>query len=462
MSAQDTNDNQDNNSDEEDAELRTSWALGFMPFLSYSSAIATNTTTSDLEPEIYQNQIYRTLLSPGGGIGLFIEYPIGSFFSIQSGLYYNINSSAYETTEDKTGFFYLETVYLPLYLKLRWYRKEIMPYFFTGIDIGYVATYISYREQTTYNFEDENTTPLRLGWNIGLGLSIDLGISYIDILLGYSYGLNRDIYHFKYFSTYDSSYKSSRDVFYVAVGYRLFLGNKKLYMPPKVGIAEEVVPHTKPKITINKTNIEKKKIDEQVKINLNISNYDEIYIYLANTRLIVEDIYNNEVLNIPYSGKIKRLPFYVTAYNGFRSFEEYNVYIEATYTDGFINTSSKLSFKTGIILTIDEYGYKRISTSSLTFNEDASLTPETKEKLKTIVEYIGNISENTKIYSLDVGIEQLKDESVSFTQAKIKSMEKFLVSLGIQDHIEQPLLVFMDTNKDDNVPGLVLFDMMFE
>jgi hypothetical protein len=473
------NNKKDNN--KKDYDFKIGWGFSIMPYISYSSQYITNAAFSGVEPgDQYQGVpvvkrsfLYRQFLSPGISYGLFGEFPIGSYFSLKTGFGYSYNAyGVFENAYHEEAYFFVEQFTVPLLAKLRWWRPKVMPYVMLGMDISYIlesAALHPYIDSVTLYTSDFYNPGYRLSLRLGGGVSFDLGVILLDIILDYSLGINKDIVY-EYFEP-SSGYglvevdgeeiyvgEASRHIFSLTLGLRIPFMDRNVYMPPGYDLTPEV-PEPKPKISINQKIIEKKSIEENVELVVRINNKVNLK-YLQTMRLKVEDEYGNLVWNEPYDIDDTELPFYIYTKSEFRSFETYQAYLEVTFTDYDKAISKKVEFDTGVVFNVDDYGYKRLATTSIEFTEAGELTEKSKEILEKITAFVIEVSEKNTIQSLDIGVEALKDENMSESGIRASKIEGFLMEIGLNKYVES-LLVFSDTYSDDNIPNLILFDMKF-
>ncbi len=469
------------NTKKKDYDFKTGWGFSIMPYISYSSQYITNAAFSEVEPgEQYQGVpvvkrsfLYRQFLSPGISYGLFGEFPIGSYFSIKTGFGYSYNAyGIFENAYHEEAYFFVEQFTVPLLAKLRWWRPKVMPYVMLGMDISYIlesAALHPYIDSVTLYTSDFYNPGYRLSLRLGGGVSFDLGVILLDIILDYSLGINKDIVY-EYFEP-SSGYgvievdgeeiyvgEASRHILSLTLGLRIPFMDRDIYMPPGYNLTPEV-PEPKPKISIDKKIVEKKSIEESVELNVSIKNKIDLK-YLQTMRLKVEDEYGNILWDEPYDIDDIELPFYISTKSNFRSFETYQAYLEVTFTDYDKAISDKVEFDTGIVFNVDNYGYKRIATTSIKFTDAGELTEETKKILDKITDFVIETSEKNTIHSLDIGVESLKNEDVIESAKRASKIEGYLIEIGLDKYVDS-LLVFTDTYSDDNIPNLVLFDMTF-
>lgn len=467
---------QDNETNTEEISGEQNLGIGFglsiMPIGFYCSTALLNTRPSVTSFGDFMTSQFTNF---GGGYGVRVEYPLGNFLSLESGIEYSFTSTIAQNIYDVSISYLFETIYLPLHLKVRWYKKYWMPYIIAGVEVGYIinAAYDGDNDGTyTSILDSEGRKYIRLGLNIGLGMSFDFGIGIFDLLLNYSLGIINDINHNDFLKIIGNPdiYGTKKNIFSFVIGYRFLIGDRRAYMPPAQGVILTPVPEIKPIISIDTTYVEKKSLTENQKLTVTISNYESLYLYAKQFRLRIKDKYGNEVINEAFSVPNKELTFEITLYNNFRSFEDYSVEVEAFYSDLDYKTSNELTFSTGIILIIDEFSHKTIASSSLEFNEDGTLTPATKEKITEILEFIKTFSEEYTIDSLDIGIEQVglftgndeNDNLISHqTNQKVKYLENFLLEDNIGNYVKS-YCVFSDFYINDNIPNLITFYLVLE
>lgn len=476
------NEEKDNKDTNKDYDFKIGWGFSIMPYISYSSQYITNAAFSEVEqgnqyqgvPLVKRSFLYRQFISPGISYGLLGEFPIGSYFSLKTGFGYSYNAyGIFENAYHEEAYFFVEQFTVPLLAKLRLWRPKIMPYALLGFDFSYIiesAALHPYLDSSTLYTSDFYNPGYRLGLRLGGGLSFDLGVVLIDLVLDYSLGINKDIVY-EYFEP-SSGYgiievdgediyvgEASRHIISLTLGLRIPFMDKDIYMPPGFDLNPEV-PEPKPKISIDKVLVEKKSIDNNIELTIRINNKTELK-YLQTMRLKVYDKYGNMVWNEPYNIEDTELPFYIYTKSKFRSFEKYKAVVEVTFTDYDKQISNEAGFETGIVFNIDDYGFKRIATSSIEFTEDGKLTENGRKILEKIVNFISELTEENKIKSLDIGVESFKDEDIKTSAERAKNIESYLKEIGIEKYVEF-FIAFTDTYTDDNVPNLILFDMTFD
>ncbi len=474
LPAQDNDDNDSNesnsnefNKDGNNSNSRFSFSL--MPYISYSSQLLVNGTTSNFdEYGMPTSKFILQFISPGYNIGLDMEIPFGSFFSLGYGVRYDLNSYGWfewNLSLDQPSYILSESIYLPVYGKVRYYQEYWMPFAILGLDFGFNINTLAWvldhydsddnLQESGFRVFGDSEMTFRLGLIIGGGITLDIGISTLDIKLLYSIGLNKDLRDSSYFKYLG---ETSRNFLIFSVGWRFMIGNRRDYMPYGYHSPIDIL-NIPPKISLYKSYIERKTIEKGIENRIKINNYEEIYVYLKNLRLKILDVYGNEIINQPYSIDEDVIIFEINDDTNFRSFEDYDVILEATFIDNEVRQSKPVVFSTGIIFNIDEYGYKTIATTSFEFNDDGSVTETTMDLIIEIIDFIINLSSDKIISELNVGIEGFIDDSIN--KSKVNQMQKLLNEYNINDYVES-LFVFIDVNNnDDSVPNLVKFDMQF-
>lgn len=456
-----TNNNINNNENENEFfEPVIKWGFNIIPIVSYSSQLIVNAETSHIEG-VQQSGLFRQFLSPGITAGILGEFPIGSYLSIVSGGTFSWNTNGvFELIDDTLAFFYLQTINIPLLVKVRLWKTKWMPYAFIGVEssfIIYSAVKID-NDETLYTGGFDNN--IRFGLNLGIGFSFDLGKSILDVNMAYNIGMNKDLSH-EYMQDEEGNQEVLRNLFYITVGWRFIIGDRRMYMPVKENTRGDVL-EVAPKFKLDKEFIEKHTFNDEISITAKITNYEKLYYITKNFILKVYDSYGNLVKEATYQPQFNELKISFTKDDNIRSFEEYSVVVTAQFTDVDEKDSISQKFKTGIIYDIHESGYKRISSTAVVFDDSGKLTEGSKENIKTIVDFIINnkITEENEL-SLYIGIERNKDDSEDIIKEKTKNLSKYIAQLGLYELIPD-ILIFSDTYRDDNIPGLVVFDFEYK
>jgi len=205
------------------------FGVGVVLFGSYSSQLIAETQTDSLSIE-HSSAASRQFGSPGFSVGVLFEFLLGKYFSITTGIYNSYNNFGYCEIFDNEGIYISDTINIPLVFKVRWWRPYWMPYAMVGLDLG-IKVYHLCINSDGQGFSAGNYIP-RLGLNFGIGMSFDLKALVIDLMIEYSLGLNRDFESMALNSTSDDGSSSLRHLISFSIGFRLFIGDKRLYMEP--------------------------------------------------------------------------------------------------------------------------------------------------------------------------------------------------------------------------------------